>query len=528
MVDSDSANPSNSSTSLMAIDLRGISKAFGAVQANKNVNFAVPKGTIHGIVGENGAGKSTLMSILYGFYEADSGDIYISGKKTRIRNSTDAIAAGIGMVHQHFMLVDNFTALENIMLGAESGVMLSKSIVVAAKELERLDSEFGLHINKEAETGKLPVGQQQRVEILKALYRGAEILILDEPTGVLTPQEADQLFDILKSLKKRGVTIIIITHKLREIMDLTDNVSIMRRGEIVANVKTSETSREELAEFMVGRKVRMDLDKMPANPQETLLRVKSLTVKDEYGINRVDNVSFEVRAGEIVGIAGVSGNGQSELLEILSGIRRCNQGEVVINGEIITPKKRRNPEKIRASKIAHVPEDRLKRGLVLPFSASESSLLGYHKRDLFNGAILTDSGAIKAHCMHLMDEFDVRPKNPSLKSANFSGGNQQKLILAREMDLKPQVLLVGQPTRGVDIGAIEFIHKQILNMRDAGSAILLVSGELDELMLLADRILVMFEGRIVGEVNADEADETTLGLMMANSLSNAPEQEVRV
>lgn len=521
----DSAKLNNPNDQEMAIDLRGISKAFGAIQANKNVNFSVPKGTIHGIVGENGAGKSTLMSILYGFYEADSGEIHIAGKETRIRNSTDAIAAGIGMVHQHFMLVDNFTVLENIMLGAETGPMLSKSIAAAAKELEHLESEFGLYIDKDAETGELPVGQQQRVEILKALYRGAEILILDEPTGVLTPQEADQLFDILNSLKDRGVTIIIITHKLREIMDITDNVSIMRQGEIVANIKTSDTSREELAELMVGRKVRMDLNKSLANPQEILLRVEHLTVKDEYGISRVDNISFDVRAGEIVGIAGVSGNGQSELLEVLSGIRNCNQGEIEINGEFISPKQHKNPEQIRVAKIAHVPEDRLKRGLVPAFTASESSMLGYHNRSLFNGIFLTNSGAIKTYCTHLMAKFDVRPNDPSLKSANFSGGNQQKLILAREMDLKPKVLLVGQPTRGVDIGAIEFIHKQIVNMRDTGSAVLLVSGELDELMSLADRILVMFEGRIVGEVSADDTDEKTLGLMMANSLSKVPKLE---
>lgn len=508
------------SKTTLAIDLRGISKAFGSVQANKNINFSVPKGTIHGIVGENGAGKSTLMSILYGFYEADSGEIYIAGKKTKIRNSTDAISAGIGMVHQHFMLVENFTVLENVMLGAESGSLLSKSISAAAKELAHLESEFGLHVDKNAETGKLPVGQQQRVEILKALYRGAEILILDEPTGVLTPQETDQLFKILDSLKERGVTIIIITHKLREIMDVTDNVSIMRRGEIVANRKTSETSREELAELMVGRKVRMDLDKSVANPKAVLLQIKNLIVKDEYKLNRVDDVSFEVRAGEIVGVAGVSGNGQSELLEVLSGIRRCAHGEVIINGELINAQNHKNPEQIRLAGVAHVPEDRLKRGLVPVFNASESALLGYHRRSEFNGKLLTDSKAITAHCLHLMDEFDVRPPHPSLKSANFSGGNQQKLILAREMDRNPKVLLVGQPTRGVDIGAIEFIHKQVINMRDAGSAILLVSGELDELMSLADRILVMFEGRIVGEVSATEADETTLGLMMANSLSN--------
>ena len=514
---------SDSNTSL-AIDLKGISKAFGSVQANKNINFSVPKGTIHGIVGENGAGKSTLMSILYGFYEADSGEIYIAGKKTKVKNSTDAISAGIGMVHQHFMLVENFTVLENVMLGAESGSLLSSSISAAAKELARLESEFGLHVNKDAETGKLPVGQQQRVEILKALYRGAEILILDEPTGVLTPQETDQLFKILDSLKERGVTIIIITHKLREIMDVTDNVSIMRRGEIVANRKTSETSREELAELMVGRKVRMDLDKSEADPKDVLLHVKNLIVKDEYKINRVADVSFKVRAGEIVGIAGVSGNGQSELLEVLSGIRRCTQGEVIINGEIINAKSHKNPEQIRLSGVAHVPEDRLKRGLVPAFNASESALLGYHRRSKFNGKLLTNSKTITSHCLHLMGEFDVRPPHPSLKSANFSGGNQQKLILAREMDQKPKVLLVGQPTRGVDIGAIEFIHKQVINMRDAGSAILLVSGELDELMSLADRILVMFEGKIVGEVNASEADETTLGLMMANSLSKGKQE----
>ncbi|HIP61597.1 MAG TPA: ABC transporter ATP-binding protein [Sulfurovum sp.] len=517
MLNSDLSNPQ------IAIDLRGISKSFGAVQANKNVNFTVPKGTIHGIVGENGAGKSTLMSILYGFYEADHGEIYIAGEKTKIRNSTDAIAAGIGMVHQHFMLVDNFTVLENIMLGAETGSLLSNSIAAAAKELARLEAEFGLMVDMNLQTDKLPVGQLQRVEILKALYRGAQILILDEPTGVLTPQEAEQLFNILKSLKERGVTVIIITHKLREIMDLTDNVSIMRHGEIVANLKTSETSREELAELMVGRKVRMDLDKTPANPKEILLQVKNLSVKDEYGINRLDNVSFDIHAGEIVGIAGVSGNGQSELLEVLSGIRPCSSGEAIINEQIITAEKHINPQKIRESKIAHVPEDRLKRGLVPAFSASESSLLGYHNQQLFNGTFLTKSTAIRAHCMQLMDAFDVRPKDPTLKSSNFSGGNQQKLILAREMEQNPKVLLVGQPTRGVDIGAIEFIHKQIVAMRDSGSAILLISGELDELMSLADRILVMFEGRIVGEVGADTADEKTLGLMMANSLSSSDE-----
>jgi simple sugar transport system ATP-binding protein len=507
-----------------AIDLRGISKSFGAVQANKDIYFTVPAGTIHGIVGENGAGKSTLMSILYGFYEADSGEIYIDGKQTRIRNSTDAIAAGIGMVHQHFMLVENFTVLENIILGAESGAMLSRSISDATTEVERLEEEFGLHVNLHARIDEIPVGQQQRVETIKALYRGARILILDEPTGVLTPQEADQLFDILRSLRDKGVTVIIITHKLREIMDLTDNVSVMRQGQMVANVKTSETSKEDLAELMVGRKLRMDLDKSQASPKETLIEVKHLGLVDEQKIKRLDDISFTVHAGEIVGVAGVSGNGQSELLEILSGMRPCTEGEVQINGLTITPQQTTNAEKVRRSSIAHVPEDRLKRGLIPKFSASESAILGYHNSPDYNGVILSKTEAIKNHCLHLMKRFDVRPDDPTLKSANFSGGNQQKLILAREMDPSPKVLLIGQPTRGVDIGAIAFIHKQIIAMRDAGSAVLLVSGELDELLSLADRIVVMFDGRIVGEVMADEADERTLGLMMANAHQEEPIQ----
>ena len=505
------------SDSNLAIRLVDISKRFGSVQANKDVNLSVPKGTIHGIVGENGAGKSTLMSILYGFYEADSGKIFVNGVETKIKNSLDAIKAGIGMVHQHFMLVDNFTALENIMLGAESGFALNRSIKDAAKELKRLEDEFGLQIDMNARTDTLPIGQQQRVEILKALYRGADILILDEPTGVLTPQEADQLFDILRSLKKRGTTIIIITHKLREIMALTDNVSVMRQGQIVANLKTQETNKEELAELMVGRKVHMSIDKGSSTPGDIAIEAKDLTFVDEYEVKRVDSVNFNVRYGEIVGVAGVSGNGQSELLEILSGMRACTQGSVTMGNITIAPGNPTDPKKVRDAHIAHVPEDRLKRGLIPQFIASESSILGYHTAKDYNGKVLMKLNAIKNHCMHLMEHFDVRPKDPNLKSANFSGGNQQKLILAREMDPNPKILLIGQPTRGVDIGAIEFIHKQIVAMRDQGSAVLLVSGELDELISLSDRIIVMFEGRIVGEVQSSKTDEKMLGLMMANA-----------
>jgi simple sugar transport system ATP-binding protein len=509
-----------------AIELRHITKRFGSVVANRNVSLRIPAGTIHGIVGENGAGKSTLMSILYGFYEADEGEILIHGRPVSIRSPADAIRAGIGMVHQHFMLVENFTALENIMLGAESGMLLAGSIEEAERELRRLEIEFGLHVDITAPVEDLPVGQQQRVEILKALYRGAEILILDEPTGVLTPQEADQLFDILRSLKARGVTVIIITHKLREIMELTDNVSVMRAGEIVANVATSETTREALAERMVGRTVRMRIEKSPARPGEVAVRTEDLSYRDTNGILRLDSVSLQVRTGEILGIAGVSGNGQSELLEILAGMRPPTRGRAVIGSLTIDPAHPSDPATVRSYGVSHVPEDRIKRGIVTTFSAAESAILGYHNAPRFNGMILTKPAAIRSHTLHLMEAFDVRPSDPDLKSANFSGGNQQKLILAREMDPDPSVLLVGQPTRGVDIGAIEFIHTRLLAMRDNGSAIVLVSGELDELMSLADRIVVMFEGRIVGEVDAQNADERTLGLMMANALDDAPSEEV--
>ncbi len=512
-----------SADSPAAIDLKAISKAFGAVQANDDVNLSIPRGTIHGIVGENGAGKSTLMSILYGFYEADSGDIFIAGEKTRIRNSTDAIAAGIGMVHQHFMLVDTFTVLENVMLGAESGSLLASSIEAARAELNRLEQEYGLLVNMDAITEELPVGEQQRVEILKALYRGAEILILDEPTSVLTPQETEQLFKILDSLRSQGVTVVLITHKLREIMAITDNVSIMRAGKIVADRVTAETDREELAELMVGRKVRTDMDKRAADPRQTLLKAEQLTIRDSQGVTRLDRVSFELRAGEIVGIAGVSGNGQSELLEALSGMSQLSAGRFSIGGDVMDADNWKNPAEIRALGIAHVPENRLRRGLVPSFNAAESAILGHHDYPAYNGRVLTKPAAIRNHCAELMESFDVRPRDPGLKSANFSGGNQQKLVLAREMYSHPPILLVGQPTRGVDIGAIEFIHQQLVAMRDAGSAVLLVSVELDEIMSLADRILVMFEGRIVGEVAAREADEKTLGLMMANAMPGGGE-----
>ncbi|HEY4164084.1 MAG TPA: ABC transporter ATP-binding protein [Dongiaceae bacterium] len=499
-----------------AVELIGIDKRFGAVHANKAVSLTVAKGAIHGIVGENGAGKSTLMSILYGFYEADAGAIRVNGKPVKIRSSKDAIAAGIGMVHQHFMLVDTFSVIENVMLGAESGMLIRESIAKARGELERLARDYGLNVDPDALIGDLPVGDQQRVEILKALYRHCDILILDEPTGVLTPQETDQLFGILRALKARGVTVILITHKLREIMAITDTVTVMRHGEVVAERVTAETDREELALLMVGRKVRMAPDRAMAKPGKAALAVEHLSLIDATGVKRLDDLDFSVRAGEIVGIAGVSGNGQSELLEVLSGIRAPTSGVFEVLGRKVDAATPCPPNRMRRLGLAHVPEDRHRLGLVTGLPAWESAMLGYQRDRAYGGALI-NHGAAEKRCLKLMQAFDVRPPQPKLTSSKFSGGNQQKLILAREMARNPKVLLVGQPTRGVDIGAIEFIHNQIVAMRDAGSAVLLVSVELDEILALSDRIIVMFQGRIVGETDGAEADERQLGLWMANA-----------
>jgi ABC-type uncharacterized transport system ATPase subunit len=497
-----------------AIELIGINKSFGPVRANRDIHLEVARGTIHGIIGENGAGKSTLMSILYGFYQADSGEIKVGGKPTTIKTPNDAIAVGIGMVHQHFMLVENFTVIENIILGAEGEALLNTSIAKARSELERLEREYGLEVDPDAVIEDLPVGLQQRVEILKALYRGAEILILDEPTGVLTPPEADHLFRILRQLKEQGKTVVLITHKLREIMAITDNVSVMRQGTMVATRETAKTTVEELAELMVGRRVLLHVEKGEARPGAVKLEVKGLTIKDFRGVTMVDNVSFDVRAGEIVGIAGVAGNGQSELLEAISGIRHAVSGTVMLDGKPVDVSGATDPGDLRDRGLAHVPEDRHHVGLVLPFEQNENSILGYHDEDQYANGPFLDIPAIIKSAEAQIEKYDIRPTNPRLKTANFSGGNQQKIVLAREMEQDPGVLIVGQPTRGVDVGAIEFIHKRLIAMRDAGKAVLLVSVELDEIRSLSDRILVMFAGRVVGE-RGPQATEGELGLLMA-------------
>lgn len=510
------------SDQIPAIELRGISKSFGPVQANKDISIRVMPGTIHGIIGENGAGKSTLMSILYGFYKADAGEIFINGKKTSIPDSQAAISAGIGMVFQHFKLVENFTVLENIILGAEDGPLLRPSLNKARRALKELAKEYELNVDPNAVIEDIGVGMQQRVEILKALYRQADILILDEPTGVLTPAEADHLFRILENLRREGKTIILITHKLREIMEITDTVSVMRRGEMTATVKTSETSPTELAELMVGRKVLLQVEKTPAQPGRKILEVRDLRVFDEDGVQRLKGIDLDIRAGEILGIAGVAGNGQSELLEVLGGYRRATGSATLNDRPLELGIGAAGGQRRRTMGIAHVPEDRQREGLIMDFAAWENIAFGYHNDPRFQkNALLMDQDAMKADTADKMRRYDVRPPDPYLHAKSFSGGNQQKIVVAREVEQNPDLLLIGQPTRGVDIGAIEFIHKEIIALRDQGKAILLVSVELDEIMSLSDRIAVMFDGQIMGERLASETNAQELGLLMAGMSGEA-------
>ena len=498
------------------LELENINKSFGHVQANKNISVIVNKGDIHGIIGENGAGKSTLMSIVFGYYQADSGVIKINNNIIKIKSPHQSILSGIGMVHQHFMLVENFTVLENIILGFEGEFVFGEKLNDAKKNLEKLCKDYNLQIDLDATISDLSVGFRQRVEILKALYRQAEILILDEPTGVLTPQEVDELFKILRSLKNEGKTIILITHKLNEIMDLTNKVTVMRQGEIVGEKLTQDTTKEELAEMMVGRSVLLRIDKQKTKVGNIVLEVKNISVKDDLDVERVKNVSFELKGGEILGLAGVTGNGQTELLEALSGIRKIDSGEIKLEGKIISSiDQHSNPRQLRERDVSHVPEDRQRMGLITEFNASENIIFGYHHQSPFSNSSIMMGSNILNHSKNIMKEYDVRPVAPFLKTSNFSGGNQQKIILSRELNKDPKVLLVGQPTRGVDIGAIEFIHQRIIDMRNKGAAILLVSVELDEILSLSDRIIVMFDGSLVGEKINENVTDREVGLLMA-------------
>jgi general nucleoside transport system ATP-binding protein len=497
------------------IELRNITKRFGAVLANDRVSVKVAPGTIHSIVGENGAGKSTAMRIAYGFYTADSGEILINGKVQEIRTPHDAIRNGIGMVHQHFMLVEPMTVAENIVLGSEPGSAISLDVRKAVDDIRKLSNEFRLSVDPNAPVENLSVGQQQRVELLKALYRRAEILILDEPTAVLTPQEVEEFFAILRGMREQGKTIIIITHKLSEVLAISDNVTVMRDGKVVGDVKTSETNAAELARMMVGREVLLRVEKPDAKPGASLLSTNSLIITGRGDARKVDNVSFEVRAGEIVGIAGVEGNGQTELIEALAGLIHGSHiaGTINFEGRDITNLNARQRKELG---IAHVPEDRHRRGLLLDFSLAENTILGVHYRKpaVYAGGILLDQKGIQKRTEQVIRDFDVRPPNAALPARALSGGNQQKLIIGREFELPPKLLLVSQPTRGVDIGAIEFIHRKIVELRDAGCAVLLVSAELEEVTALSDRLLVVHNGKIVGEVDPKVTSNEEIGLMM--------------
>ncbi|MEO6625479.1 MAG: ABC transporter ATP-binding protein [Burkholderiaceae bacterium] len=498
-----------------AVEMVGIHKRFGAVLANADVNLTVAQGTVHGIVGENGAGKSTLMSVLYGFYSGDSGSIRVDGKPATIRNSHEAIALGIGMVHQHFMLVDTLSALENVMLGAEPHVLLHKAEALVRTSLATLMESTGLRVELDALVADLSVGDRQRLEILKALYRGARILILDEPTAVLTPQETEQLFGVLALLREKGTTILLITHKLKEVMRLCDSVTVMRGGRVVQDVAIKDTSVESLAEAMVGRKVQMGRQgDASMAPGAVLLKAHGVVVKDVLQVVRLHGFDVELRSGEIVGIAGVSGNGQSEVLEVLSGLLAPSAGEIVIGKTAFRAGAWMNPRMARSLGVAHVPEDRHERAMVMSFEAWESAALGYQWLPLYCHQGWMDHPQMIGATVDMMERFDVRPRNSHLMSASFSGGNQQKLVLARELGQVPGVLLVGQPTRGVDIGAIEFIYAQLRAMRDAGCAVLVVSSELDEILALADRVIVMSQGRISGELPISECSEAQLGMLM--------------
>ena len=500
-----------------AVAMRHIDKRFGAVHANRDVHLRVAAGTVHGIVGENGAGKSTLMSILYGFYQADAGEIEVEGRPARITCSREAIALGIGMVHQHFMLVDTLSALDNVMLGAEAHWHLNVARAAVRRQLDALMRETGLHVDLNALVQDLPVGERQRLEILKALVRGARILILDEPTAVLTPQETDALFVTLRGLRARGTTVLLITHKLKEIMALCDAVTVMRGGQVVLDCLIADTSVDGLAEAMVGRRVHLGRESAAAQPGAVLLQAQGLCWADALGVARLAEVSLSLRAGEIVGIAGVSGNGQSELLDALSGLLVPTAGSLNVGSDHFTPKHWIDTRRARALRIAHVPEDRHKRGLVLPFDAWESAVLGYQERPRYSVRGWMRQRVMREDCAEMMERYDVRPRDVALRSSKFSGGNQQKLVLAREAALQPSVLLVGQPTRGVDIGAIEFIHGRLRAMRDAGGAVLVVSSELDEILALSDRVIVMNAGRIAGELPIAACSEAALGRLMGGA-----------
>lgn len=502
-----------------AVQMQGIVKRFGSFTALNEVNLNVRKGTIHAILGENGAGKSTLMNILYGLYQADSGKILINGKEVNVKNPNVAISNGIGMVHQHFMLVENFTVTQNIILGQEvTGKFGVLDMKKAKQEIVDMVEKYGLEVDPDAKIENISVGMQQRVEILKALYRGADILILDEPTAVLTPQEIEDLIRIMGNLIKDGKTIIIITHKLKEIKESSEVCTVIRRGEYIDTVKVEDITEEGLAQMMVGHAVKLVVEKEEANPKDVIFEIQNLTVENDRSLDAVKNLNLKVRRGEIVGIAGIDGNGQKELIEAITCLTKAKSGKIIMNGQEI---QNTNPKNVIQHKIATIHEDRLKRGLVLNFTVAENAVIEKYKHSAYSKKGFLKKESIVKHTKELIKQYDVRPDNCENQLVRgLSGGNQQKVVIGREIANNPDLLIAVQPTRGLDVGAIEYVHKMLVKERDAGKAVLLVSLELDEVMNVSDTIAVIYDGQIVDTFKQGTVDENTIGLLMAGGKSN--------
>ncbi|MEC2161137.1 ABC transporter ATP-binding protein [Virgibacillus halodenitrificans] len=497
------------------IEMLNIRKEFPGIVANDNITVQVKQGEIHALLGENGAGKSTLMNVLFGLYQPEQGEIRVKGQKVNITNPNIANDYGIGMVHQHFMLVEPFTVTQNIILGSEPTTKSGKiNIKKAEREIQELSDRYGLKVDPTAKISDISVGMQQRVEILKTLYRGAEVLIFDEPTAVLTPQEINELIEIMRSLIKEGKSIILITHKLKEIMEVCDRCTVIRKGKGIGTVNIKDTTTNELASLMVGREVSFHTEKKKAVPGQTILEIENLLVKDARKVDLVKGLNLEVKAGEIVGIAGVDGNGQSELIEAITGLRKANSGSIKLNNKAIT---NLNPRKVTESGLGHIPQDRHKYGLVLDYPVAENMVLQTYYKKPYSKATVLNFKEVYDKAESLIKEYDVRTPSASTLARALSGGNQQKAIIGREVDRSPDLLIAAQPTRGLDVGAIEFIHKKLIEERDKGKAILLVSFELDEIMDVSDRIAVMFDGKIVANVTPENTNEQQLGLLMAGS-----------
>jgi simple sugar transport system ATP-binding protein len=501
------------------LELKGITKRFPGVLANDHIDLTLEQGEIHALLGENGAGKTTLMNILYGLYQPDEGEIWVRGKQIMVHSPSDAIAAGIGMVHQHFMLVPVFTVSENVMLGDEdvkaAGILDRRT---AATKIRQISEQYNLQVDPDSRIEDLPVGVQQRVEIIKLLYREADILILDEPSAVLTPQEVEELIKIMRSLVEKGKSIIFITHKLKEVLEIADQITVIRRGKVVGSTKPEDANQNQLAEMMVGRQVKLEVDKEPSKPGQKVLEVKDLMVLDDRHQLAVDGISFEVMEGEVLGIAGVQGNGQTELVEAVTGLRAPLDGQIIITDKDLT---HGTPRKITEQGVAHVPEDRQQDGLVLPFPVADNLILNTFYQAPFSKGVVLQADKILENANQLIKDFDIRTPGAMTAAGALSGGNQQKVIVAREFSRPIKLLVAAQPTRGLDVGSIEYIHRRIIEKRDQGTAILLVSTELDEILGLSDRIAVMYRGKIIDVLSAETATKEKVGLLMAGITQQA-------